>query len=81
MVYVYIYIYIYIYLCIYIPVYIYTHTHTQVHLKGFKYNEKVQYLLSLISESKTHILYRFIKHRVKHFKPLFLKNVMIMAYI
>ncbi len=29
--------------------------------------------LSLISESETHILHRFITHRVKYFKPLFLE--------
>ncbi len=36
--------------------------------------------LSLISESETHILYRFVTHRVKYFKPLFLEILMIMAY-
>ncbi len=36
-------------------------------------------ILSLISESETHILYRFITH-VKYFKPLFLEIFMIMAY-
>jgi len=67
---------------------IYTHTHThtyiyiyiQVHLKKKKYHEKGQYFLSLISESETHILYRFITHRVKYVKPLFLEIVMIMVY-
>ncbi len=44
--------------------FVYIYTHTQEHLKGFEYNEKVQYFLSLISESETHILYRFITHRV-----------------
>ncbi len=46
-----------------------------VHLKKKKieYNEKGQYFLSLVSESETHILYRFITHRVKYFKPLFLE--------
>ncbi len=34
----------------------------------------------LISESETHILYRFITHRVKCAKPLFLEIWMIMAY-
>ncbi len=32
----------------------------QVHLNKLEYHEKVQYFLSLISESETHILYRFI---------------------
>ncbi len=32
----------------------------------FEYHEKGQYFLSLISESETHILYRFITHRVKY---------------
>ncbi len=32
----------------------------QVHLKKFEYHEKGQYVLSLTSESETHILYRFI---------------------
>ena len=32
----------------------------QVHLKKFEYHRKVQYFLSLISESETHILYIFI---------------------
>ncbi len=36
-------------------------------------------VLSLISESETHILYRFITHKVKYFKPLFLEILMIMA--
>ncbi len=40
---------------------------------------KSQYFLSLISESETHILYRFITHIVKYFKPLFF-DMMIMAY-
>ncbi len=29
--------------------------------------------MSLISESETHILYRFITYRVKYFKPLFIE--------
>ncbi len=37
-------------------------------------------ILSLISESEIHILYRFITHRVKYFKRLFLEILMIMAY-
>ncbi len=37
------------------------------------------YFLSLISESETHILYKFIKHRVKYYKPLFLEMLIIMA--
>ncbi len=45
-----------------------------------EYHEIDQYFLSLISESETHILYRFITHRVKYFKPLFLEILMIMAY-
>ncbi len=51
----------------------------QVHIKKIEYHEKGQYFLSLISESETHILYRFITHRVKYFKPLFLEFFMIMA--
>ncbi len=42
--------------------------------------KKVNIFLSLISESETHILYVFIIHRVKYFKPLFLEILMIMAY-
>ncbi len=34
--------------------------------------KKVNISLSIISESETHILYRFITNRVKYFKPLFL---------
>ncbi len=45
-----------------------------------EYYEKGQYFLSLISGSEPHILYRFITHRVKYFKPLFLEILMIMAY-
>ncbi len=52
----------------------------QLHLKIFEYHEKGQYFLLLISESETHILYRFIAHRIKYFKPLFLEMLMIMAY-
>ncbi len=52
----------------------------QVHLQKLEYHEKGQYFLSLISESETHILYRFITHRLKYFKPLFLEILMIMAY-
>ncbi len=48
--------------------------------KKIEYHETGQYFLSLISESETHILYRFITHRVKYFKPLFLEIVMIIAY-
>ncbi len=51
----------------------------QVHLTKLEYHEKGQYFLSLISESETHILNRFITHRVKYFKPLFLEIFMIMA--
>ncbi len=36
--------------------------------------------MSLISESETHILYRFITHKTKYFKPLFIKFFIIMAY-
>ncbi len=50
-----------------------------LNLKKLEYHEKGQYFLSLISESETHILYRFITHRVKYFKPLFLEILMIMA--
>ncbi len=52
----------------------------QVHLKKIEYQEKGQYFVSLISESETQVLYRFITHRVKYFKPLFLEILMIMAY-
>ncbi len=31
----------------------------EVHLNKIEYHEKGQYILSLISESETHILYRF----------------------
>ncbi len=51
------------------------------HLKKLEYHEKGQYFLSLISESETHILYRFITHRVKYFKPLFLEISMIMIWL
>ncbi len=33
-----------------------------------------------ILESETHVLYRFIPHKVKYFKPLCLEIVIIMAY-
>ncbi len=33
---------------------------TTLNLKKIEYHEKGQYFLSLISESETHILYRFI---------------------
>ncbi len=46
----------------------------QVYLKKLDYHKKGQYFLSLISESETHILYRFITHF------LFLEMLMIMAY-
>ncbi len=36
-------------------------------------------IFCFISESETHILYRFITHRVTYFKPLFLEICMIMA--
>jgi len=39
--------------------------HIQVHLKKIEYHEKGQYFLSLISESETHILYRFITQSEK----------------
>ncbi len=48
--------------------------------KKNEYHEKGQYFSSLISESETHILYRFITHGVIYFKPLFLEMLMIMAY-
>ncbi len=51
-----------------------------IHLKKCEYHGKGQYFLSLISESETHILYRFITHGVKYFKPLFLEMLMIMPY-
>ena len=59
---------------------IYSPTYIQVHLKKFEYHEKVHYFLSVISESEGQTLYRFITHRVKYFKPLFLAILMIMAY-
>ncbi len=37
--------------------------------KKVKYHEKGLYFLSLLSESETHILYKFITHRVKYVKP------------
>jgi len=54
-----------IYACMYVYVYVYirTDTHTQRYIKQKKVNlthEKGQYFLSLVSESETHILYRFI---------------------
>ncbi len=36
----------------------------QVHLKKGEYHEKGSYFFSLISESETHILYRFITHNI-----------------
>ncbi len=51
----------------YICVYIQTGTS-----KKNEYHENGQYFVSLISESETHILYIFITHRVKYFKPSFL---------
>ncbi len=42
--------------------------------------KSVSWKRSLISESETRILYRFIAHRVKYFKPLFLEILMNMAY-
>jgi len=39
-----------------IDIYIYIYIYTQVQLKNFEYREKVQYFLSLISESETHIV-------------------------
>ncbi len=42
--------------------------------------KKVNIFGPLISESETHILYRFITHRVKYFKSLFLEILLIMAY-
>ncbi len=43
------------------------------YLCEFEYHEKGK------KKSETHILYRFITHRVKYFKPLFLEILMIMA--
>ncbi len=40
--------------------YVLTEHELEVHLKKNEYHEKGQYFLSLISESETHILYRFI---------------------
>ncbi len=48
--------------------------------KNLNIMKKKLHFLSLISESETHILYSFISHRVKYFKPLFLYILMIMAY-
>ncbi len=47
--------------------------------KYIEYHEKGHNFLSLISESETHILYRFVTHRFKYFKPLFPEMLMIMA--
>ncbi len=72
--------------CLFVDFFAYVHTHmhvyvhVQVHLKKIEYLEKGQYFLSLISESETHILYRFITHWVKYVKPLFLEMFMVMAY-
>ncbi len=52
----------------------------QVHQKKLNIVKKVNIFLSLISESETNILYRFITHRVKYFKPLYLEILMIVAY-
>ncbi len=51
-----------------------------VYTGNLKKKKKCQSFLSLISESETHILYRFITHRAKYFKPLFIEMLMIMAY-
>ncbi len=40
--------------------YIYHNFFVYVNLQKFEYHEKGHYFLSLISESETHILYRFI---------------------
>ncbi len=67
----------YIYVCMYVCMSIYlsicTYVYLQVHLKKIEYHEKGQYFLALILQSETHIVYRFIMHRVKYFKPLFLE--------
>ncbi len=57
---------------IYIYIYIYIHIYRYISKKKL-YHEKGKYILSHISESETHILYRFITHRVTYFKPLFLE--------
>ncbi len=41
--------------------------------KKIEYLEKGQYFVSFISESETHILYRFITHRLKY-QIFLLKN-------
>ncbi len=63
-----------LFICIFFFVY------TGTSKKKNEYHEKGYYFLSLISESETHILYRFFTHRGKYFKPLFLDILMIMAY-
>lgn len=42
--------------------------------------ENVQYLLSVVSESETVILYKFMTHTVKYFNLLFLVILMILAH-
>ncbi len=49
-------------------------------MKKLEYHENGKYFLSLISESETQILYRFITYRVKYYKPLFLEILKIMVY-
>ncbi len=51
----------------------------QVHLKKIEYHEKGQYFLSLVSESETHILYRFITQS-DIFQAFIFEILMIMAY-
>ncbi len=50
----------------------------EISKKSWK-SRKRSIFLSLISESEIHILYRFITHRVKYFKPLFL-NILILHF-
>ncbi len=57
-----------------------SHWDIQVHLKKNEYHEKGPYFLSLISESETHILYKFITHREKYVKSLFLEIFIIRDY-
>ncbi len=76
--YIYIYTYIYTQFIYSIYIYIYIHTYIQVHLK--KYIISWKRAIFCHSFQKLKPIYRFITHRVKYFKPLFLEILMIMAY-
>ncbi len=64
---------------IYIYIYIHIYIHRYKSKKKNRLSGKRSIFVSLISESKTHILYRFITHRVKYFKLLFIEVLMIVA--